>query len=173
MSAHNADGSGAAPLERLIARFELMAGIFIAAVTALTFVSVVLRYVFSWGLPDAFDIARNLLGIVIFWGIALAGYRGDHITVDLLWGALGRRARWAMDIFATLVTLGAMAVFAWMMGGKVLSTWHENVLTFDLHLPVAAFFLVAWLGLVGALPLLLLRLWRIAAGRGHEPLRWP
>ncbi len=69
-----------------------------------------------------------------------------------------------MDLFAALVTLGCMAVFVWMMGGKVLSTWRENVLTFDLHIPVWGFFLVAWLGLAASVPLLLLRLARVARG---------
>jgi TRAP-type C4-dicarboxylate transport system permease small subunit len=150
-------------LERLTHGFELLAGAFLALVTALTFASVLLRYVFSWGLPDAFDIGRNLLGIVIFWGITLACYRGDHITVDLIWGALGPRARRVMDALATLLTLGCMAVFVWMMAGKVISTRADNVLTFDLHLPVWGFFLVAWLGLFAAVPLLLLRLYRILA----------
>ncbi len=84
---------------RLIGAMELFAAWLLAAITALTFTSVILRYAFNWSIPDSFDVGRNLLGIAIFWGIALAAYRGEHITVDLLWGALGPRARRAHGCF--------------------------------------------------------------------------
>jgi TRAP-type C4-dicarboxylate transport system permease small subunit len=148
------------PTARLIAALELFAAWLLAAITALTFTSVVLRYAFNWSIPDSFDAGRNLLGIAIFWGIALAAYRGEHITVDLLWSALGPRARRIMDAFAGIVTLLCLAVFTWAMADKVLSTYRDNVLTFDLHLPVWIFYAVAWVGLALCIPLLLTRLWR-------------
>ena len=43
---------------------------------------------------------------------------------------------------------------------SLLSTYRDNVLTFDIHLPVWMFYAVAWLGLALCVPLLLLRLWR-------------
>ncbi len=147
---------------RVIAALERVAAWLLAAVTALTFISVILRYVFAWSIPDAFDIGRNLLGIVIFWGIALAGFRGEHITVDLLWGAAGPRLRRGIDVFAGLVALLGMAAFTWAMADKVLSTRADNVLTFDIQLPVWVFFAAAWLGIALSVPLLLLRAWRRA-----------
>lgn len=151
-------------LDRAINLAELAAGWLLAAVTAITFVSVVLRYVFSWSIPDGFDIGRNLLGILIFWGIALTGWRGDHITVDLVWSALGRRAKHAIDVFADLVTLAAMGVFAAMTIDKVLATAAANVRTFDLRLPVWGFYAVAALGIIAAVLLLALRVFRVVAG---------
>jgi TRAP-type C4-dicarboxylate transport system permease small subunit len=147
---------------RVIGAMELFAAWLLAAITALTFTSVVLRYAFNWSIPDSFDAGRNLLGIAIFWGIALAAYRGEHITVDLLWSALGPRARRVLDAFAGVVALLCLAVFAWAMADKVLSTYRDNVLTFDLHLPVWMFYALAWFGLALCVPLLLLRLWRQA-----------
>ena len=80
----------AAVADRVIGAAERIAGGFLAAVTALTFVSVVLRYAFSRAIPDSYDFSRDFLGILIFWGIAVTSYRGDHITVDLLYGAMPR-----------------------------------------------------------------------------------
>jgi TRAP-type C4-dicarboxylate transport system permease small subunit len=151
-------------LDRAIALGELAAGWLLAAVTAITFVSVVLRYLFAWSIPDGFDFGRNLLGILIFWGIALTGWRGDHITVDLVWGAFGKRAKRAIDVFADLVTLAAMAVFAWMTVDKVVATVASNVRTFDLRLPVWPFYAVAALGSMAAVLLLALRAFRVASG---------
>src|SRR5690606_9002401 len=87
---------------RLIDGIELTAAIFLAAVTILTFAAVMSRYLFSYGIPDSYDISSLLLGVLIFWGIAVASYRGDHITVDLLWSSVGPRARRAIDLFADL-----------------------------------------------------------------------
>lgn len=153
---------------RLVNSVEVTAASLLAAVTAITFVSVILRYFFHWSIPDGFDIGRNLLGILIFWGIAIAGYRGDHITVDLLWTAVGRRAQRAIDIFAGCVTLAAMTVFAWMLFTKVVGTANANIRTFDLQLPVWPYFLVAWLGIAASVPLLVLRLWHLLSRAPRE-----
>ncbi|MBL8674782.1 MAG: TRAP transporter small permease, partial [Rhodospirillales bacterium] len=153
---------GRGRVERLIDAIELTAAVFLAVVTALTFVSVFLRYLFAWSIPDAYDFGSLLLGVLIFWGIAGASYRGEHITVDLLWGVAPPAIRRVMDGFADALTLACLAVFAWMMGVKVLSTYADNVRTFDLRLPVWLFHFLAWVGLATAVALLATRLARRA-----------
>lgn len=149
-------------LDRLIDAFEVTAAWFLAAVTVLTFVSVILRYFFNWGIPDSYDIGRLLLAILIFWGLAGTGYRGEHITVDLVWSALGPSAQRALDLFANGVTLICMAAFAVMMWVKVFDTRVDHVLTYDLGQPVWIYYLVAWLGLAAAVVLLVIRVYRLA-----------
>lgn len=152
-------------MDRAIGRFvdaiDRTAAMFLAAVTALTFVSVFLRYLFAWSIPDSYDISAQLLGILIFWGIAGTSYRGDHITVDLIWSVVPKGARHALDVFANAVTLAAIAVLTWMMAEKVLSTRADQVRTFDTGLPVWVFYLVAWLGLAAAVLLTLIRFVRL------------
>lgn len=156
--------------DRLIAGAERVAGGFLAFVTALTFVSVVLRYLFSWSIPDAYDLSRNFLGILIFWGIAVTSYRGDHITVDLLWGALPRRGRYGLDLLGTLFSLVCLAGFSWAMAAKVLDTRATGEATYDLRLPVWPFYTVAWIGIAASVLLLLVRLVRqLRAGPADEP----
>ena len=79
--------------------------------------------------------------------MAVASYRGDHITVDLLWSALPplRAARDGR-------VLGAG--HADRHGGlhldvrrKVLDTRADHVGTFDLRQPVWIYYLIAWIGL--------------------------
>ena len=148
-------------VDRVIDGIELAAAMFLAAVTVLTFVSVGARYLFSYGILDSYDFSRMLLGILIFWGIAVASYRGDHITVDILWSWCGPSMRRALDLFASLVSLGAMLVFTWMMGEQVLSTRASNLETFDLRYPVWIFYFVAWIGLACAILLLVVRTVRL------------
>lgn len=155
------DEAGPGPVDRFIDLIEVTAAGFLAVVTLLTFVSVILRYFFAWAIPDSYDFTRLLLGILIFWGIAVASYRGDHITVDLLWSTSPRWAQRAMDVFSALLTLIALATFSWMFAVKVVGTRADNVGTFDLRQPVWAYYLVAWLGLAAAVVLLVVRTARL------------
>jgi TRAP-type C4-dicarboxylate transport system permease small subunit len=146
--------------DRFILVAERVAGAFLAFVTALTFVSVVLRYIFNWSIPDSYDLSRNFLGILIFWGIAVTGFRGDHITVDLLWGALPPPGKRGLDLLGTVFTLFCMAAFTWAMAIKVIDTYRDSEETYDIHMKVWPFYFVAWLGILAAVVLLLVRLYR-------------
>lgn len=157
-------------LDRAIGGIEMVAAALLAVVTVLMFVSVFLRYVFAWAIPDSHDVGCLLLGCLIFWGMAGAGYRGEHITVDLLWSACSPRLRRALDLFAGTVSLAAMGTFAWMMGTKVASTMADGVVTYDTQMPVWPFYLVAWMGLAVSVLLSLARMARVAAGvQAAEP----
>jgi TRAP-type C4-dicarboxylate transport system permease small subunit len=153
-------------MDRVIAGIEFTAAAFIGIVAADVFVSVVLRYAFGVSIPDSYDIGRMLLGILIFWGIAATSYRGAHITVDLLWSVCGPRGKRAIDVFATLVLLFVVAVHSLMLFEKVYSTYLDNVLTYDLHLPTWPFFAVAWGGDLAAVVLIAVRAWNFISGRG-------
>jgi TRAP-type C4-dicarboxylate transport system permease small subunit len=137
---------------------ERIAGLFLAVVTALTFATVVLRYGFSTSIPDSYDLSRNFLGILTFWGIAMTGFRGEHITVDLLWGALPPAGKRVLDVMSTLFTLFCMAVFAYAMATKVMGTLNSGETTYDLNLPLWPFYGLAWAGIAISVPLLILRL---------------
>ena len=149
------------PVDRFIDLIEVTAAGFLAVVTLLVFVSVFLRYFFAWSIPDSYDFTRLLLGILIFWGMAVASYRGDHISVDLLWSAVPPRAKRMMDVFSALLTFVAMSVFTWMFTIKVFSTRADNVGTFDLRQPVWVYYLIAWVGLASAVLLLAMRTVRL------------
>lgn len=153
--------TGRGPVDRFIDVIEVTAAGFLAVVTLLVFVSVFLRYFFAWSIPDSYDFTRLLLGILIFWGMAVASYRGDHISVDLLWSVAPPLAKRAMDVFSALVTLLAMAAFTWMFAEKVLNTRLDHVGTFDLRQPVWIYYFVAWIGLASSILLLLLRTLRL------------
>src|SRR5271154_2514950 len=120
-----------------------------------------LRKFFSMQIPDSYDFGRLLLGILIFWGIAATSYRGNHITVDLLYANVGDRSKRVIDVFATSVLLFVVTVQTYTLFDKVRGTYADHVLTFDLRLPVWPFFLVAWLGDVSAVLLIAVRTYRL------------
>jgi TRAP-type transport system small permease protein len=158
-------GNGAGPqrsaMDRFIDGIELVAAMFVGIVAADIFISVLLRDVFRVSIPDSYDFGRLLLGILIFWGIAATSYRGTHITVDLVWANVSPRWQRLIDIFATVVLLFVVTVQTATLFDKVVGTYHDNVLTFDLRLPTWPFFAVAWAGDVSAVLLIVVRTYRL------------
>jgi TRAP-type C4-dicarboxylate transport system permease small subunit len=149
-------------MDRWVLRTEQAAGFFLAAISCLTFVSVALRYLVGFAIPDGFDTSRLMLAVTIFWGIASTGYRNEHIQVDILWQAAPPRGRLAIDLVATAISLGFIAVFAWMLiAVKVPDSIRSGEATFDLRLPVWPFHLLAALGIVFATVLLVIRIIRL------------
>jgi TRAP-type C4-dicarboxylate transport system permease small subunit len=148
-------------MDRFINTIEWIAAGFVGLVAANIFISVLLRNLFNYSIPDSFDIGRLMLGILIFWGIAATSYRGTHITVDLIWGNVGPKYQRWIDVFATLVLLFVVTVQTWTLFDKVRGTYNDNVTTFDMHMPTWPFFAVAWIGDVSAVLLIAIRTWRL------------
>jgi TRAP-type C4-dicarboxylate transport system permease small subunit len=150
-----------ASMDRFIDTIEWIAAGFVGIVAANIFIAVLLRNIFSYSIPDSFDIGRMLLGILIFWGIAATSYRGGHITVDLVWANVGPKYQRMIDVFATLVLLFVVTAQTWTLFDKVRGTYNDNVLTFDMHMPTWPFFAVAWAGDVSAVLLIAIRTYRL------------
>src|SRR5690606_20068256 len=150
-------------MRRLLATTENIAALLLLAIALLTASNVVLRDLFSMQIPDWFDGSKQLQAMALFWGIAIATYRGGHICVDILWEHLGSRGRRWLDLFATLVTLAFLAPLAWMVWVKVGSTGTQT--SSDLRLPLVWFYAVGALGATVAALLGALRAIELARGR--------
>ena len=148
-------------MDRFIDTIEWVAAIFVGLVAANIFLAVLLRNILSTAIPDAYQFGQFLLGILIFWGIAAMSYRGTHITVDLVWSNVGPRMQRFINVFATLVLLFVVTVQTYTLYDKVATTRADNVLTFELHLPVWPFFALAWAGDVSAVLLIAIRTYRL------------
>jgi len=150
--------------ERVIGRIAFVidgaAGIFLAIITTLTFAAVMLRYVFNLPFPGSFDVSRLLLGVAIFWGIAAACWRGEHIQVDILWQFLPVRLQRALDIFADMVFCVFVAGIAWMLYWQVWQVRASRQTTFEMSIQVWPFYGIAWLGIAFCILVLLARILR-------------
>lgn len=136
-----------------------VAAVSLALVTGLSFLSVVSRYLFNWPLPDSYDVTRLLHGVAIFWGLALAARHDDNITLDLLWEVLRDRGRAVLGVFSGLITAAFFVALAWKTGEQVLRVVGSGEETAELRLAVWPFYLVAWIGLIGAVAFTLARVW--------------
>jgi TRAP-type transport system small permease protein len=147
-------------VDRFILIVEKVAGAFLGIVAGLTFFEIALRLV-GLQIPDWFILACMFQGIAIFWGIASTTYEGKHIVVDVFWEMSGPAGRRAIDIIATVVTAGFLGVFAWMLLGKVESTYSANQVSNELEFQLWPYHLAAALGIVCAAILAAIRLWRL------------
>jgi TRAP-type C4-dicarboxylate transport system permease small subunit len=150
-------------VRRALAAIETVAAVFMLLIALLTAGNVALRDLLAVQIPDWFDGSKYLMGIALFWGIALATYHGSHICVDIVWEHLDRRGRRWLDIVAGSVTLAFLAPMAWMVWAKVLSSGTQA--TTDLRLPIVWFTSIAAAGGVAAVMLALVRLLLDARGQ--------
>lgn len=149
-------------MNRFLRASENLAALFLLLIAVLVTVNVTLRYVFSIQIPDWFDFSRQFQAIAIFWGIAIATYRGSHICVDIVWEHLGRPGKRRLDLAATIVTLLFLMPMAWMIWVKVSSTGTQA--TSDLRLPLVYFYFVSAVGATVAVVLAAKRIWELWRG---------
>jgi C4-dicarboxylate transporter DctQ subunit len=84
---------------------EWIIGLMLAAMTALTFLQVVMRYVFNSGFPWALELTTVFFAFMIFVGISYGVRVGSHIGVDALVKMMGHNARRNVSILAVLLSL--------------------------------------------------------------------
>jgi TRAP-type C4-dicarboxylate transport system permease small subunit len=155
-------------MEFAVRMVERVAGVFLAAVALLIFLSAVLRYGFSVNLPDAFDLSQYLQGIAIMWGLAVATWRGGHIVVDLLWEVSGPAGRRAIDVFARLVTTAFFFLLALWLFLRLPNFMSSGRVTTELGLPIWPFYLAASLGVLACLVVSLICLLQAATRPGEH-----
>jgi TRAP-type C4-dicarboxylate transport system permease small subunit len=151
-------------MRRLLQASENLAALFLLLIALLVTVNVTIRYVLAYQIPDWFDFSRQMQAIAIFWGIAIATYRGGHICVDVLWEHLGRPGQRWLDLLATVVAFLFLVPMAWMIWVKVRSTGTQA--TSDLRIPLVYFYVVSAAGATVAVILAGLRVWDLWRGRG-------
>lgn len=143
---HTGTSALQAGIERVAALVERVGAVAFAVVTLLTFVSALLRYFLDYPIPDAFDVTRMLLGVMVFWGLASVAYRDSHIRVDLFWELAGPRLKRVMDLLASGLTAAALVLLCWHLYRKVGQIVASNEVTFDLRIQVWPFYVAIWIG---------------------------
>jgi TRAP-type C4-dicarboxylate transport system permease small subunit len=121
----------------------------------LTFVDVVLRYVFNRPLRGGFEVTELMLLVLIFAGLPLVTHAGEHVTMDLIDRWLGARARNALTRLMEAVSAALMFALTWFMWIKATRVAGYGDTTDVLRIAVAPFvyFMVAMILLSGLIHL--------------------
>jgi TRAP-type C4-dicarboxylate transport system permease small subunit len=105
----------------------------------LTFVDVVMRYVFNRPLRGGFELTELMLLVLIFAGLPLVTHAGEHVTMDLIDRMIGARLRAVFDRMVELVCAGLMFVLTWLMWLKAGTIAGYGDTTDILRIPVGPF----------------------------------
>lgn len=156
-------------LERFSKGVDVIAGICLGVVTLLVFVSAIGRYLFSFPIPDSFDLSRLLLGVAVMWGLASIGFRGGHIAVDILAQVVPARVGRLMEAFGWAVLLVFTIALAYKLFERVDSAYNSYESTFDLRWPVWPWLALAWAGVVVSIFTVAARLLYLLTGADSPP----
>lgn len=78
-----------------------------------TFVDVILRYIFNSPIKGVLEITEVLMILAVFLAVAHTQNEKAHVTVDLVTGRLSPKARIVMELITALLGLGIFAVAIW------------------------------------------------------------
>lgn len=108
---------------RAEALLGVAASAILLAMMLLTTVDVVARYVFNRPLRGAFEVTELLLVVLIFAGLPLVSFAGEHAVMDFVDRVLGRRAQGALERVIQAVSAALMFLLAWLVWGKADRVW--------------------------------------------------
>lgn len=144
-------------MRRFHAFLEFVPSVLLLFMAFLTSFSAMTRWLFSWPVPDEYEISRLLLSVVICWGIALAFRHDDHIQLDVFWEVLSARSKRILTRVGAALSMVLVGGFCVALGMKTLDTRLGGITTVDLDLSVWMFYAAAWLGTLAAFLTLLRR----------------
>lgn len=140
---------------RVDATLGVAASLILFCMMTLTFVDVILRYLFSRPLRGAFEVTELMLLVLIFAGLPLVTHANEHVTMDLIDRWLSPRLRAALGRLMEAISAALMFVLTWFMWIKAQRIAGYGDTTDVLRIAVGPFvyFMVAMILLSGLLHL--------------------
>ena len=128
---------GTASSRALHISFGALAALLLLAMTALTTLDVVGRYLFNSPVTGAFELTELMLAALIFAGLPLATERDEHVDVDLLDSFLPPNVLRSNVFFANLISASVLAVLSVQLWSRAEQLVAEGTVTNSLALPLA------------------------------------
>ena len=121
----------------------------------LTVVDVVARYLFSRPLRGAFEVTELMLLVLIFAGLPLVSFSGEHAVMDFIDRVLGPRSRRWLERGVQLVNAALMFLLTWLVWRKANRIWGYRDTTDVLRILYGPFvyFMAVTLALAGLIHL--------------------
>jgi TRAP-type C4-dicarboxylate transport system permease small subunit len=140
---------------RLAPRLEFLLGLLAAAVLfsmmTLTFVDVILRYVFNRPLSGSFEVSELLMAVLIFSGLPLVSRRGEHVAIDTMERLFPRVMQRPLERLVDLLCAAVLGGMAWLLAERAARFASLGDVTQTLKITIAPFvYLMAALTLATA-----------------------
>ncbi len=138
----------------------------LAAMVAMVFGNVVLRYLFDTGIDVSEELSRYFFVWLTFIGAVVVGRQNAHLGVETLVARLGDRGRKVCMVLSDLFIIGCCAVFFW-------GTWQQAEINATNYAPITEISMlwvygVGYFTSIGLGIMALLRIVRVATGRISE-----
>ena len=140
-------------------RFDAVLGIAASAILfammTLTFVDVVLRYLFNRPLRGGFELTELMLLVLIFAGLPLVSHADEHVTMDFIDQLFGARARATLQRAVHAVCAAILFVLAWLIwlkAGKI-AGYGDTTDVMRIAVGPFVYFMAAMIGLAGLIHL--------------------
>lgn len=140
---------------RVEAVLGVAASAILFAMMVLTFVDVVLRYVFSRPIASAFELTELMLVVLIFAGLPLVTLANEHAVMDFIDRLFGPRGQRVLVGVAELVNAALMFLLTWLVWLKADRIWAYRDATDVLRIVYGPFvyFMAVMIGLAGLIHL--------------------
>ena len=121
----------------------------------LTFVDVVLRYLFNRPISGGFEITELMLLVLIFAGLPLVSHGDEHVTMDFIDRLLVGRAKRELERAVHLACAAIMFLLAWLVWLKADRIWAYRDATDVLRIAYGPFvyFMALMIALTGMIHL--------------------
>ena len=100
---------------RVVLLTSIICGLLLVALTAVTVVDVVGRYVFNAPLSGASELTEFLLLGIIFIGLPAITLDDDHVAIDLVTSHLSIKPRAVLKFFARVLSAGFFGFLGWQL----------------------------------------------------------
>lgn len=150
-----------------------IAALLLFGMMVLTFVDVMMRYVFNAPIGASFEITELALGLLIFAALPLVSLKDEHVAIDLIDMIVPAGVIRFMQRVVNLIVAICLGVLAWRLWDTAARFASYGDTTATAQIPIAPFYYVmAVLSVVTALVVLIKVFW-VDLGRGlsnHEYL---
>lgn len=121
--------------------FAIAGGVLLVAVTLMSLVSIVGRWLFAAPVPGDYELVQIGAAICVSTFLPLTQMRGGHVIVDFFTARSRPGVRAGLDVLGAALTAVCAAVFAWRLAVGAISLAEANdqttILAFPTWIPVA------------------------------------
>lgn len=121
----------------------VLCGAFLVALTIVTVVDVIGRYLLSHPLPGAAEYTEILLMATVFLGLPAVCLDDGHISVDIFTARLRGWRKTFQSAFVRIVTAAMLAIVAWQLWQHGAQLGRYSEVTVYLRAPLAPFAQIA------------------------------
>jgi len=136
------------------------------------FFDVIARFSFKGSIPGGIEIESYMLLIIIFLGVAFIQINEGHIRIEFIVSRFPKWVKNVLDCFHYLICALFFGIMSSQLIMQGIRKIQDNVITYDLEIPVWIFWFIAALGIIILAIVVALDFLR-ALQRSLEDKRWP